>query len=110
MDSTLRSNISVGLPLDLLVYDADSLRVTRFSNIDENNAYFRNIRNGWGERLRQVFGEIEDPVWTNPCSPDSLVPLGRVHQPVRVLPGSAEPTTFAPVQALAEAPDTPQQE
>jgi putative proteasome-type protease len=108
MDSTLRSNISVGLPLDLLVYEANSLRVTRFANIDEHNAYFQMIRNGWGERLRQVFAEIDDPVWTNPCSPDSLVPPGRVHQPVRVLPGTAEPTDMAPVQALAEGRQRPQ--
>jgi putative proteasome-type protease len=110
MDSTLRSNISVGLPLDLLVYDTDTLRVTRFANIDEHNEYFRMIRNSWGERLRQVFAEIDDPVWTNPCGPDSLVPPGRVHQPVRVLPGSPEPTTFSPMQALAQGPESSQQE
>jgi putative proteasome-type protease len=109
MDSTLRSNISVGLPLDLLVYEANSLRVTRFANIDERNSYFQMIRNSWGEKLRQVFAEIDDPVWTNPCSPDSLVPAGRTHQPVRVLPGTAEPTDIAPVQALAENPGKKQQ-
>lgn len=63
MDSTLKSNISVGLPLDLLVYESDTLRVTRFVNIDERNAYFRMIRDTWGQRLRQVFGEIADPEW-----------------------------------------------
>ncbi|WP_420992585.1 peptidase [Cupriavidus sp. 30B13] len=63
MDSTLKSNISVGLPLDLLVYEADSLRVSRFVNIDDKNAYFRMIRDTWGQRLRQVFGEIHDPEW-----------------------------------------------
>jgi putative proteasome-type protease len=109
MDSTLRSNISVGLPLDLLVYEANSLRVTRFANIDEHNAYFQLIRNSWGERLRQVFAEIDDPVWTNPCSPESLVPPNRTHQPVRVRPGTAEPTDITPVQALAEGPDKTQQ-
>lgn len=109
MDSTLRSNISVGLPLDLLLYEDNTLRVTRFANIDENNEYFHMIRSSWGERLRQVFAEIEDPVWTDPTARDSLVPLGRVHQPVRVLPGSVEPTGFAPLQALAEGPDTTQQ-
>ncbi|OWT74902.1 MULTISPECIES: proteasome-type protease [unclassified Achromobacter] len=110
MDSTLRSNISVGLPLDLLVYDNNALRVSRFANIDEHNEYFRMIRGSWGERLRQVFAEIEDPVWTDPCNPDSLVPPGRVHQPVRILPGNPEPCGLAPLQSLAEGPDTPQQE
>ena len=63
MDSTLKSNISVGLPLDLLVYETGSLAVTHFVNIDERNAYFRMIRDTWGLRLRQVFGEIHDPEW-----------------------------------------------
>ena len=74
MDSTLRSNISVGLPLDLLVYDTGALRVTHFASIDEHNEYFRMIRGTWGERLRQVFAEIPDPLWTNPESPDSWCP------------------------------------
>lgn len=63
MDSTLRSNLSVGLPLDLLCYEAGSLRVTRFALIDETNQYFQMIRSTWGKRLRQVFGEIADPTW-----------------------------------------------
>jgi putative proteasome-type protease len=63
MDSTLRSNLSVGLPLDLLCYEADSLHVTRFALIDERNRYFEMIRSSWGERLKQVFSEIPAPTW-----------------------------------------------
>lgn len=63
MDSTLRSNISVGLPLDLLVYQAGALAVTRFVTIDENNQYFKMLRSSWGEQLRHVFEGIADPVW-----------------------------------------------
>ncbi|CAB3748495.1 proteasome-type protease [Paraburkholderia humisilvae] len=63
MDSTLRSNLSVGLPLDLLVYQKDTLRVTRFVTITHDNAYYQMIHRTWGERLRQVFGEIPDPDW-----------------------------------------------
>jgi putative proteasome-type protease len=63
MDSTLKSNISVGLPLDLLVYQTGDLKVSRFVAIDEQNAYFRMIRSTWGQRLRQVFDEVQDPVW-----------------------------------------------
>ena len=86
MDSTLKSNISVGLLLDLLVYEADSLRVTRFVSIDEKNAYFRMIRDTWGQRLRQVFGEIANPEWD--ASQPAEFPLARDEadrwgQPVR---------------------------
>jgi len=105
MDSTLRSNISVGLPLDLLVYEADTLRVTHFANIDEHNEYFRMIRGTWGERLRQVFAEIADPVWTSPVGRDSLVPANRVHQPVRVEPASAAAAGYPAPQVLAQQPD-----
>jgi len=63
MDSTLRSNLTVGLPLDLLCYEDGSLRVTRFAQIDEENQYFRMIRSTWGRRLKQVFGEVPDPRW-----------------------------------------------
>jgi putative proteasome-type protease len=63
MDSTLRSNLSVGLPLDLLCYEADALKVTRFANIDNKNAYMSLIRNTWGARLQQVFSELPDPDW-----------------------------------------------
>ncbi len=63
MDSTLKSNLSVGLPLDLLVYETNALAVTHAAHIDETNAYFQMIRNTWGKRLRQVFLEIEAPQW-----------------------------------------------
>ena len=63
MDSTLKSNLSVGLPLDLLVYQAHQLQTHQIVCIDENNPYFHMIRSTWGERLRQVFESIEDPSW-----------------------------------------------
>lgn len=63
MDSTIRSNLSVGLPLDLLVYGSDAFAVTHQVRIGADNAYFTQIRTQWGERLRQVFAELPDPVW-----------------------------------------------
>jgi putative proteasome-type protease len=104
MDSTLRSNISVGLPLDLLVYDAHALRVTHFASIDEHNEYFRMIRGTWGERLRQVFAEIPDPLWANPEDPASLVPASRIHQPLRAEPVDLPLAVYAAPQVLAEDP------
>jgi putative proteasome-type protease len=63
MDSTLKSNLSVGLPLDLLVYRADSLSAEQIVCIDDKNPYFQMIHNTWGERLRDVFEGIDDPRW-----------------------------------------------
>ncbi len=90
MDSTLKSNLSVGLPLDLLVYEGDALKVDRLINIDEGNAYFRMIRSSWGQRLRQVFDSIPDPSWDGE-QPDlasaavgqaqAMNPLNKIHAP-----------------------------
>lgn len=63
MDSTLKSNLSVGLPLDLLVYRANNLQSDDCVCIDEHNPYFQMIRNTWGQRLREVFEGIDDPRW-----------------------------------------------
>jgi putative proteasome-type protease len=62
-DSTMRSNISVGLPIDLLVYEADALRVKMQRRIDENDPYFSMVHTQWGEGLRRVFGQLPDPEW-----------------------------------------------
>jgi putative proteasome-type protease len=111
MDSTLRSNISVGLPLDLLVYEADALRVTKFVQIDQDNQYMQMIRGTWGARLRQVFGEIPDPAWRDaPPSPGAL-PLESGHSaPVRAplppgLTREAEPAPV-PIQLVAQGRGT----
>ena len=73
MDSTLRSNVSVGLPLDLLVYQADSLAVTRFVTVDDKNQYFQMIRSTWGQQLKAMFDGIDAPEWealaSRPCQP-----------------------------------------
>ena len=63
MDSTLKSNLSVGLPLDLAVYEAGRLQSDQIACIDEQNPYFRMVRSSWGQRLREVFEGMEDPVW-----------------------------------------------
>jgi hypothetical protein len=63
MDSTLKSNLSVGLPLDLLVYENGALCSDQLVCIDEHNPYFQMIRGNWGQKLRQVFESIEDPQW-----------------------------------------------
>jgi putative proteasome-type protease len=63
MDSTLKSNLSVGLPLDLLVYREGRFRSDEHVCIDEHNPYFRMIRETWGQRLREVFEGIDDPRW-----------------------------------------------
>ncbi len=63
MDSTLRSNLSVGLPLDILVYRADSIDDVQTSRITEDDPYFRMLRERWSEALRMAHRDIAPPDW-----------------------------------------------
>jgi len=83
MDSTLKSNLSVGLPLDLLVYEEGQLQSNQIVCIDDHNPYFRMIHDTWGQRLREVFESIDDPRWDGGDSTHPLMsPLQR-HEPMR---------------------------
>ncbi len=57
-DSTIRANISVDLPFDLLVYETDSLKVTREQRVNADDPYFRSISEGWGAALRNAFDSL----------------------------------------------------
>ncbi len=59
MDSTLRSNLSVGMPLDLAVIEKDACRVTMSRRIDANDPSFAAMSSAWSEALRHSFTEIE---------------------------------------------------
>ena len=60
MDSTIRSNLSVGLPLDLAIIKTDALAISSHVNIDAKNEYFAMIRNRWSEALGHAFAELPD--------------------------------------------------
>jgi putative proteasome-type protease len=63
MDSTMKSNLSVGPPLDLVVYEANRFETDKIVCIDMQNPYFRMLHQGWGQKLREVFDSLDDPVW-----------------------------------------------
>jgi putative proteasome-type protease len=63
MDSTIRSNLSVGPPLDLAIIKRDEFKVATHISIDMDNEYFKMIRERWGLALREVFGELPNPNW-----------------------------------------------
>ncbi|MEY4511294.1 MAG: hypothetical protein RLZZ450_3416 [Pseudomonadota bacterium] len=83
MDSTLKSNLSVGLPLDLLVYKEGSFRSDDLVCIDEKNPYFAMIRGTWGQRLQEVFEGIEDPQWGEYQTQHPLRVDGERSEPLR---------------------------
>jgi putative proteasome-type protease len=83
MDSTLKSNLSVGLPLDLLVYRAGALQSDDFVCIDEHNPYYQFIRSSWGQKLRDVFESIEDPCWDGGTPKHPLLAASKRFPPMK---------------------------
>jgi putative proteasome-type protease len=65
MDSTLRSNLTVGLPIDLLVYRRNTFRVELRRRITEDDEYFRMIRERWSAALRDAYRAIPRPSWSD---------------------------------------------
>jgi putative proteasome-type protease len=71
----------VGLPLDLVVYEADRFSTDKIICIDEHNPYFRMLHDSWGQKLREVFDSIEDPAWGG----------GSTEVPILVNPSRSKP-------------------
>jgi putative proteasome-type protease len=102
MDSTLKSNISVGLPLDMLVYEKNSLKATKLVTLDDANPYFAMIHQAWGEKLREAFNSIAEPSWSGanksrdistPAKKMGTVPIN--HPPSKARASKAPNTTQA---------------
>ena len=62
-DSTMRSNLSVGMPIDLICYERDSLRVQKRCRFDEGDGYFTELTRAWIDGTRQVFRQLPDLRW-----------------------------------------------
>jgi putative proteasome-type protease len=60
-DSTMRSNLSVAPPIDILIYQADSFRADHREEITEDDDYFRSLRKRYGEGITRVFDRLPDP-------------------------------------------------
>ncbi|MER8403245.1 peptidase [Mesorhizobium sp. M0185] len=59
-DSTLKSNLSVGLPLDLLFYEKDTFKVGLKKRITQDDQYYRTISDSWSNALKTAFASLPD--------------------------------------------------
>jgi putative proteasome-type protease len=59
-DSTLKSNLSVGLPLDLMFYEKDTMKVGFRKRIGIDDPYYRTVSDGWSNALREAFKQLPD--------------------------------------------------
>ena len=62
-DSTMRSNLSVGMPIDLVCYERDSLAVTMRRRFDQGDPYFATLSKEWSEGTRAVFRQLPALQW-----------------------------------------------
>ncbi len=70
-DSTMRSNLSVGLPIDLACYSESAFALDLEQHITADDPYFSQISKRWSEGLRGVFASLPSPDWLNDTPPES---------------------------------------
>jgi len=83
MDSTMKSNLSVGPPLDLVVYEAGAFHSDKLVCIDMGNPYYRMLHTSWGQKLREVFDSLEDPVWDDAHTDTPLMVADGQNKPLK---------------------------
>jgi len=69
-DSTIKSNLSVGLPLDYLTYESDQFNIAEQGRIHENDEYYGLVSNGWSEALSYAFMQLPEFSFDDDSNPD----------------------------------------
>jgi putative proteasome-type protease len=64
-DSTMRSNLSVGMPIDLVSYERDTLEVRMRRRFEQSDPYFMALSASWRDGVRKVFRELPDFEWSD---------------------------------------------
>ena len=62
-DSTMRSNLSVGMPIDLVCYERDTLEVRKRRRFAQGDPYFSALSKEWSEGVRAVFKQLPELQW-----------------------------------------------
>ncbi len=74
LDSTMRSNVTVGPPIDLLVYSRDELHLSRYRHFDDQDPDLRDIRTRWEHALRKGVLELPEVHFRAPGSGPATPP------------------------------------
>jgi putative proteasome-type protease len=59
MEATIRSNLTVGPPVELFLLDAGTLQQGRYLIFDEDNSYLRDLRNSWNQLMQESFDKLQ---------------------------------------------------
>ncbi len=65
MDATMRSNLTVGPPIEVCVYVRGSLQAGRHVSYDEDNKFLRDLKNNWNEQIEEAFDRLPPISWTD---------------------------------------------
>jgi putative proteasome-type protease len=82
-DSTMRSNVSVGLPIDLASIKRDALALDSEQHITEADPYFSDLTLQWRNGLKTIFDQLPEPHWVQPEAP---ITTDQVQQQPSVVP------------------------
>ena len=63
MDSTMQSNVTVGPPVEVLIYERDSLTLNHYMRLDEHHPYLTELRSCWADKIRSAFNELPRFNW-----------------------------------------------
>lgn len=63
MDSTMRSNLTVGPPVEILLYKADSFNSSNYNRFDEDSEYLRELKKNWDQKLKEAFNLLPPLAW-----------------------------------------------
>ena len=75
MDSTLRSNATVGPPIELLVYEDNTFESDHYLRFEEDDDYLRAVRQSWNEALKEAFSGLPHLDWEKRTSDSNVVSL-----------------------------------
>lgn len=63
MDSTMRSNLTVGPPIEMLVYHTDSYSLQNYHRFEEDDEYLRELKKSWDSYLKSAFHQLPPLAW-----------------------------------------------
>ena len=64
MDSTMRSNLTVGPPIEVMVYETNSYVLNRHYRFNDDSEYLRDLKKSWDSNLKEAFNRLPPIAWS----------------------------------------------
>ncbi len=87
MDSTIRSNVTVGPPIELLIYQHDTLSLDPICKLDEDSPYLREIKRSWDFLLKEAFRQLPPIAWSKAREPKTVMEQSQNNPPLPPVTG-----------------------